>query len=59
VSPILIHECAALLYKTASIKNMRDDSLETMSDSQEIYLRKKYIFDNLLDAFLRLFAPLM
>jgi len=54
-------ECAALLYKTPSVLEMRDDAIETLNQSREVLLgeRRAQALMQLFDAFLHLFAPLM
>lgn len=55
-------ECAALLYNSSTIHEMRDDALEVISQSREICLEERRavrFWNQLLDSFLHLFAPLM
>lgn len=55
-------ECAAWLYKTSSLIQIRDDFALTLQKCHEISLadcRRSNIFTRIIQAFLRLFAPLM
>jgi cardiolipin synthase len=54
-------ECAALLYKVSSIKEIKRDVVLTMADSREVQFceKKKRFFHELLDALLNLLAPLL
>ncbi len=55
-------ECAAFLYKTACIKTIKEDALETFELSHRISLEEcenKNFFYQLFLSVLRLFAPLM
>ena len=54
-------ECATLLYKSSSIKDIKKDAINTFAESKEILLssEKQRIGGKLLDTLLRLLAPLM
>lgn len=55
-------ECGVWLYKTQSIKAIKQDFLETFKVSHEVTLeecQKLGVFKRILRGFLRLFAPLM
>ncbi|MDR0272833.1 MAG: cardiolipin synthase [Clostridiales bacterium] len=54
-------ECAALLYNCSVIKSIRDDALRTINESREVapVAEKFRMFNDLFDAFLHLFAPVM
>ena len=54
-------ECAILLYKTSVIKDMYDDATHTISLSKEVSItrRKQWMINELGDAVLHLFAPLL
>lgn len=53
-------ECGTFMYKTKSIMDLKNDSIETISKSKEVKLDQcKYGFlGKLLDSVLRVFAPL-
>ncbi|MCL2527514.1 MAG: cardiolipin synthase [Defluviitaleaceae bacterium] len=54
-------ECAALLYNSSSVMDLKEDCLKTLAESREILLKKRRFRPllALLDALLHLFAPLM
>ena len=52
-------ECATLLYKSDTIADMKADADKTISESQEILPAKRRFRQELFDAILHLFAPLM
>lgn len=55
-------ECAALLYNTSGIIEMRDDALDAISQSREVFLDERKavrMVEMVFDAFLHLFAPLL
>lgn len=54
-------ECATLFYKSSTIKDMKEDAVNTFAESREIMLsgEKQHIGGKLLDAVFRLLAPLM
>jgi len=52
-------ECATLLYRTSTIKEIRDDAVETIAESREVQPEKKLFFHELINAVLHLFAPLL
>jgi len=55
-------ECAALLYNSSSILEMRDDALDAIAQSREVFLDERKTVrtvEVLFNAFLHLFAPLM
>ncbi|MCL2702103.1 MAG: cardiolipin synthase [Defluviitaleaceae bacterium] len=54
-------ECAALLYKTSSVKDIRDDAAATFAGSREVLPggKKRAFWGELVDAILNLFAPLL
>ena len=53
-------ECAALLYQTEALTELKRDVLDTIGQSREIMLEdcKKGFFGELFDSVLRVFAPL-
>ena len=58
----LHYECAAWLYKTKSVLEVRDDYLETLKVSQKITSADFNMipwYRKIMFAFLRIFAPLM
>ena len=54
-------ECATLLFRSDAIKDIKHDFIQTLEESEEIKLdnRKRRIWNELIDAILHLFAPLM
>ncbi len=54
-------ECATLLYKTSSISKLKEDTLETISQSREVTLDdcKLGFFGKLFNDIMHIFAPLM
>ena len=53
-------ECATLLYKSSIIENIKEDALKTIAESKEVMpAERKGLHNELLDAVLHLFAPLM
>jgi cardiolipin synthase len=53
-------ECATILYKASVIKEIKEDALETIGRSHQVVQKKKNAFLNeMIDAVLHLFAPLM
>ena len=54
-------ECAALIYKSRAVNDVKADFLRTLKESREITADdcKRSIFVEILQAFFRLFAPLM
>ena len=52
-------ECAALLYKTSTIADIKEDVLKTIAQSREILPERSKFYNELVDAILHLFAPLM
>jgi len=52
-------ECATLLYKSSTITDIKADAVKTISESCEILPGKRRFYDELFDAVLHLFAPLM
>ncbi|MCL2373287.1 MAG: cardiolipin synthase [Defluviitaleaceae bacterium] len=54
-------ECATLLFRNSAIADIKEDFEQTLAESREFTLagRKRRIFNELLDAVLHLFAPLM
>ena len=52
-------ECATLLYKTSTIGDIKEDAVKAIAASREIEPGKKRFYNELLDAVLHLFAPLM
>ena len=54
-------ECAALLYNTNAIKDIKKDALKTIADGYEISLNnnKRKAWSELIDAILHLIAPLL
>ena len=53
-------ECAALLYKSDVIKDIRDDALKTIAESREVILDgRRRILGEAADAVLHLISPLM
>ncbi|MCL2420367.1 MAG: cardiolipin synthase [Defluviitaleaceae bacterium] len=54
-------ECATLLYQSDVIQDIKDDALQTIAESREVKLdgKGRWIWDEMLDAVLHLFAPLM
>jgi len=53
-------ECATLLYKSSVIHDIKDDALQTMAQAREVTQDgKRRIWNELFDAVLHLFAPLM
>lgn len=58
----LHYECGVWMYKTPVIKDMKKDFFKTMDISLEVSVRKwgkRSIFKKMLEAILRLFAPLL
>ena len=53
-------ECATLLYRTEGLKELKEDSINTIKQSKEITLKdcKTGIIGGLFDSVLRVFAPL-
>ena len=55
-------ECGVLLYKTKSVKEIKEDFFNILSESQEISIedcRKERLSNRFITAILRVFAPLM
>lgn len=52
-------ECATLLYKSTTIADIKEDAVKTIEVSREILQEKKHFYNELFDAILHLFAPLM
>ena len=54
-------ECATLLFRSSTIEDIKADFIKTLEESKEIKLgwRKIQVVNELLDAILHLFAPLM
>ena len=55
-------ECGVLLYKTKSVKEIKEDFFNILSKSQEISIedcRKERLSNRFITAILRVFAPLM
>jgi len=54
-------ECATLLFKSNSVKDIKNDALDTFAVSREIFLSDipNRIWDNFIDVLLRLLAPVM
>jgi len=54
-------ECAVLLCNSGAIADITEDAVKTISESREVLLsdRGKRSWNDLIDAFLHLFAPLM
>jgi cardiolipin synthase len=54
-------ECAAILYKTNTIEDIKQDAVSTMADSCEVLAnaKKRGFGSELIDSILNLFAPLM
>lgn len=54
-------ECAALLYGSTTVKDVKDDVLATIAESREVLPvpKKRMFWNGLLDAVLHLFAPLL
>ena len=54
-------ECATLLYDSVTVEEIKRDALQTLAQSKEVLAtqRGKYSLNDLLDAALHLFAPLM
>ena len=59
-SLFLHFECAAYLYQCAALTDLKQDALNTMAQSREVTLPdcNKSILGTLIDAILRMFAPL-
>lgn len=58
----LHYECGVWMYKTACIKNMYQDFMQTLEKCERIdmtYFKKENLFIKIARAILRLFAPLM
>ena len=58
----LHYECGAWLYKTKSVLDVRDDYIETLKVSQQMTAEDLHaipLYNKILYAFLRVFAPLM
>jgi len=57
----LDYECAVFLYKTGSVKDIKEDFLDTLKECKEITLKDcaRNIALGLLQDFMRIFAPLM
>ncbi|MBR4864849.1 MAG: cardiolipin synthase [Oscillospiraceae bacterium] len=58
-SLFLHFECNALFYKSAMTEAVKQDFLTTQKESRQITTTPKGLLHNLIDHFLRLFAPLM
>ena len=54
-------ECGALLYGTRSVLEVKQDMLDTFAQCREVHLEDKHwnFFGSLVDAILRVFAPLL
>ena len=55
-------ECATYLYKTACIKNIKEDFLQTLTKCKKIdmnYCKKRPFVNKVMGGFLKLFAPLL
>jgi cardiolipin synthase len=54
-------ECATLLFKSNSVKDIKNDALDTFAVSREIFLSDipNRIWNNFIDVLLRLLAPVM
>jgi len=54
-------ECATLLYQSSVIQDIRDDALQTITESREITPdhKRRRIWTDLFDAILHLFSPLL
>jgi len=53
-------ECAMLLCNSSTIADIKEDAVQTISQSREIFIDdRKRSWNDLIDAFLHLFAPLM
>jgi len=54
-------ECATLLFRSSAIEDIKDDFIQTLEESREVKLndKKRRVWNELIDAILHLFAPLM
>jgi len=52
-------ECATLLYRSSIIADIKADADKTIAESREILPEKKRFYNEIIDAVLHLFAPLM
>lgn len=52
-------ECATLLYKSSTIKDIKNDAIKTIAESREVLPKNKLFYDEILDSILHLVAPLM
>jgi cardiolipin synthase len=54
-------ECAVLLYNSSAVKDVYDDALQTIKQSRQVIptTKKFRLLNDLLDAVLHLFAPIM
>ena len=54
-------ECATLLFKSSAIQDIKNDFVKTLDESREVKLdgKKRRVWNELIDAILHLFAPLM
>ena len=54
-------ECATLLFRSSAIEDIKNDFMQTLEASRQIYLngRKTRLINELIDAILHLFSPLL
>jgi cardiolipin synthase len=50
-------ECATLLYNSSVISEIKEDALNTMAESREVYRKKQTLLSELIDAILHFLAP--